>query len=495
MLFKLIETSISASWLVLAVMLLRAACRRIPRWMICLLWALVAVRLVCPFSIESRWSLTPDAEPIAERIVYAVRPGEAPVREEQSAPAGDDPALPDSGARTGGREAGGYAQAVWAAGMGLMAAYALGSYLRLRRRVAASVRVKGNIWICDWIDSPFILGLFRPRIYLPSAMDREQFSYVLAHEHAHLKRLDHWWKPLGFTLLAVYWFKPLLWAAYVLLCRDIELACDERVVRRMGMWEKKVYSEILLACSAGRAAASVCPVGFGGVGVKARVRSVLGYKKPALWAMAAVGAAGVLLAVCFLTDPPEGLAAPAQETGASPAPTPVIHYVTQEDIAALNSPKPQPPGETAFAAMLASEWTDVGYTALTYEEYAERYTQELVPLDRLPEGYKNIGYVLVSADPGSPDQTMAVQILYDWENQSSIYVQQMDMDSRDTEPFYYYTDCDEMGVPHRDNSWFAWRAGYDGVTGGVSVDTRLRSVEDLGAKRCWLILRSLWPDW
>lgn len=497
MLIRAVNTAISAGWLILAVVAVRAVCRKVPRAMICLLWALVAVRLVCPFSLKSPLSLIPNAQTIPASAVSAA----APKAPEASEPAGtdavDDPAYAAPAVHIKAadiRDWRVYGTVLWLAGTAALLACALVSWLRLRRQVSASVRVKGNIFICDWIGSPFILGILRPRIYLPSAMDREQFTYVLAHEHAHLKRRDHWWKPLGFLLLAVYWFHPLVWTAYILFCRDMELACDERVVRDMGIWERKLYSEILLCCSSPGPAASVCPVGFGGVGVKARIKSVLRCRRPAPRTILGMGAVCAVLAVCFLTDPPRSLASDAHVT-AEPSPTPIVHHLTGEDIAALNSPRPQPPGEEEFAAMLAEEWISDGYTALTYEEFASRYTESLVPLDRAPERYKNIGYVFVRPDPGIPEYTMITQVSYDYEGQRSIFVQQTDTDAGDTEPFYYYTDCDETGAPHRDNSWFSWRAGYDGSVGGVSVNMQLRSVEDLGARSCWLTLRALWPDW
>ena len=185
-----------------------------------------------------------------------------------------------------------------------MLLYALVSYLRLRRRVSVSLPVQDHIYLCDAISSPFILGVVKPHIYLPSGLDEVQRQNVLAHEQAHLARRDHWWKPLGFALLAVYWFNPVLWLAYALLCRDIELACDERVIRTMDESAVKTYSTVLLACSMPRKAAITCPLAFGEVGVKERVKNALHYKKPAFWVVAASVAVCVVVAVCFLTNPP-----------------------------------------------------------------------------------------------------------------------------------------------------------------------------------------------
>lgn len=192
---------------------------------------------------------------------------------------------------------------VWLIGLAAMLLYALVSYLRLRRRVSASIPLRENIYVCDEVPSPFILGIVRPRIYLPSVLDEAQRGSVLSHERAHLARRDHWWKPLGFALLAVYWFNPLLWLAYTLLCRDIELACDERVLRGMDAGQVKDYSSALLACSVPRRMIAACPLAFGEVGVGARVKNALRYKKPAFWIVAASVIVCIVVAVCFLTNP------------------------------------------------------------------------------------------------------------------------------------------------------------------------------------------------
>ena len=305
---KLLNLSISASWLVLAVLVLRFVWKRSPKWVNVLLWGIVALRLLLPFSIESALSLIPSAETISPDVVQfdptptitsgvniidnAVNPSFS----ESFAAAPEASVNPlYVWTEIAGR--------VWLIGFGAMLLYALVSYLRLRRRVNASLRVRENIYLCDAITSPFILGVVKPRIYLPSTLDEVQQRNVLAHEHAHLARHDHWWKPLGFALLAVYWFNPVLWLAYALLCRDIELACDERVIRTMDESAVKTYSTVLLACSMPRKAAITCPLAFGEVGVKERVRNALHYKKPAFWVVAASVAVCVVVAVCFLTDP------------------------------------------------------------------------------------------------------------------------------------------------------------------------------------------------
>jgi len=306
---KLLNLSISASWLVLAVLALRLISKRSPKWMNVLLWGIVALRLMLPFSIESALSLIPSAETVSPAVVQfdpapTITSGVSVI---------DNAVNPSLSGRFAAAPLASVnplyvwtylAGWVWLIGLGAMLLYALASYLRLRRRVSVSLPIQDHIYLCDAISSPFILGVVKPRIYLPSTLDEIQQQNVLAHEHAHLARHDHWWKPLGFALLAVYWFNPVLWLAYALLCRDIELACDERVIRTMDESAVKTYSTVLLACSMPRKAVITCPLAFGEVGVKERVKNALHYKKPAFWVVAASVAVCVVVAVCFLTNPP-----------------------------------------------------------------------------------------------------------------------------------------------------------------------------------------------
>ena len=306
---KLLNLSISASWLVLAVLVLRLVSKRSPKWMNVLLWGMVALRLMLPFSIESALSLIPSAETLSPETVR-FDPAPTITSGVEFIDNAVNPSLSESFAAAPLASVNPLyvwtylAGWVWLIGLGVMLLYALVSYLRLRRRVSVSLCVRENIYLCDAISSPFILGVVKPRIYLPSGLDEVQRQNVLSHERAHLARRDHWWKPLGFALLAVYWFNPVLWLAYALLCRDIELACDERVIRTMDESAVKTYSTVLLACSMPRKAVITCPLAFGEVGVKERVRNALHYKKPAFWVVAASVAVCVVVAVCFLTNPP-----------------------------------------------------------------------------------------------------------------------------------------------------------------------------------------------
>ena len=306
---KLLNLSISASWLVLAVLVLRLISKRSPKWVNVLLWGIVALRLVLPFSIESALSLIPSAETVSPAAVQfdpapTITSGVSVIDNAVNPSLSEHfSAVPTASVNPlyVWTEIAGW---VWLIGLGAMLLYALVSYLRLRRRVRVSLPIQDYIYLCDAISSPFILGVVKPHIYLPPGLDEVQRQNVLAHEQAHLARRDHWWKPLGFTLLAVYWFNPVLWLAYTLLCRDIELACDERVIRTMDESAVKTYSTVLLACSMPRKAVITCPLAFGEVGVKERVRNALRYKKPAFWVVAASVAVCVVVAVCFLTNPP-----------------------------------------------------------------------------------------------------------------------------------------------------------------------------------------------
>ena len=305
---KLLNLSISASWLVLVVLALRLVLKRAPKWVNVLLWGMVALRLMLPFSIESALSLIPSAETLSPEVVQ-FDPAPTITSGVTIIDNAVNPSLSESFAAAPLASVNPLyvwtylAGWVWLLGLAAMLAYALVSYLRLRRRVSASIRLRENVYVCDDIASPFILGIVRPRIYLPSALDEAQRGSVLSHERAHLARRDHWWKPLGFALLAVYWFNPLLWLAYTLLCRDIELACDERVLRGMDAGQVKDYSSALLACSVPRRMLAACPLAFGEVGVGARVKNALRYKKPAFWVVAVSVVVCTVVAVCFLTNP------------------------------------------------------------------------------------------------------------------------------------------------------------------------------------------------
>jgi beta-lactamase regulating signal transducer with metallopeptidase domain len=315
-----LRMSMSAGVLVLAALMLRAVIRKAPKWVLCLVWIPVAVRLCCPVLPQAGVSLMPRPERFAaaEALLSSTADRSLPALEREKPPA--------AALRSGHEEGLGVRQIVvthphydlsllWALGVLLMLLYALLSFLRLRRRTAISAEAEKGVWLCDEIDSPFILGVFRPRICLPSRLEEPRRSHVLAHEKAHLRRHDHWWKPLGFLLLSLHWFNPLLWLAYFLLCRDMELACDERAVRGMDAPGRSDYAQALLDLSRSRRLISACPLAFGEAGVKKRVKSILHYRKPAFWLVAAAVLACAVLCLCFLTEQPSFL--PAGEEPAS----------------------------------------------------------------------------------------------------------------------------------------------------------------------------------
>ncbi len=304
---KIVNMSIAASWLVLAVLLLRLVLKKAPKWVRVLLWGFVAVRLICPFSFESMLSLIPSAETVSPEIMMDWTPEIStginsldtvvnPIITETFAP---DPISSMNPLQLWIP----LAAIVWLVGIAAMLIYTTISYILLRRKVATAVLLKNNIYQSENVDSPFVLGIVRPKIYLPFQMDGQNLAYVIAHEESHIRRKDHWWKPLGFLLLTLHWFNPLLWLGYIFLCRDIELACDEKVIKEMDRETKANYTAALVACSVSRRSIAACPLAFGEIGVKERVKSVMHYKKPAFWIVIAAIVTCVVVAVCFLTDP------------------------------------------------------------------------------------------------------------------------------------------------------------------------------------------------
>ncbi len=303
----IVNMGISAGWLVVAVMLIRLLLKKAPKWITVLLWGVVALRLLCPLSIESVMSLIPSAETISPTIMLDSEPAidsGVPIINDAVNPLITDTFTPSPAESANPLQIWIPILAiVWLVGIAVLLGYTAVSYWRLHRRVATAVRLRDNIYQSEQVASPFVLGIIRPRIYLPFAIAEGDMAYVISHEQAHLRRRDHWWKPFGFLLLTVYWFHPLMWVGYVLLCRDIELACDEQVVKELDTLQRADYSQALLTCSVNRRSIAACPLAFGEVGVKDRVKSVLSYKKPAFWLVIAAVVSLVAVAVCFLTDP------------------------------------------------------------------------------------------------------------------------------------------------------------------------------------------------
>lgn len=297
---SVLEISWQAGLIALAVMAVRPLLRRAPRRAVCMLWLLVALRLLLParLTVESPVSLQqPESPPLQayqelrqQEKVYVSAPPEQ--RLEMAGPAAAQGfALLDQ------------LPAIWLTGVGCMALYMALSLLRMRWRLRAAPRIQDNVYRCtDW-STPFVLGVLAPRIYVPETVSEQDFPQVLAHERCHIRRWDHVWKPLAFLLLAVNWFNPVLWAAYVLLGRDMERACDEMVLKNATPAQRAAYSRALVACAAQPKMAAVCPLAFGEVAVKERVKNVLNYKKPALWAVILLVVAAAIIGVCLLTKP------------------------------------------------------------------------------------------------------------------------------------------------------------------------------------------------
>lgn len=333
---KVLNNSFTASWMILAVILLRMLLKKAPKWTACLLWGFVAVRLVFPFHVESVLSLIPSANTVPDEIAYSTVPNVATGI--QTADNIINPALlkhlkPDT-VTTNANPLQIWITVccvVWTIGMAAMFIYTLANLLLLKRKISISLKVFGNVYICDNVNTPFILGILRPRIYLPSGMDAVTTKCVLAHEQTHIQRLDYIWKPFGFLILSVYWFHPLCWAAYILLCRDIEYACDEKTTKDMDKTHRADYCQALLTCSTKKKRITACPVAFGEAGVKGRIRSVLHYKKPTFGVVVASLAICALTAACFMTNPKtarDGTAAGMTE-----------EHQTDKNISAINMQK------------------------------------------------------------------------------------------------------------------------------------------------------------
>lgn len=304
---NIVNMSISASWLVFAVLLLRLLLKKAPKWINVLLWGVVAVRLICPFSFESVLSLIPSPQtinpeialnsPVIDSGVTIIDNVINPIISEATISIQPEKdinffqfILP-------------YLAGVWLVGIAALLIYTLVSFLRLKRKIGTAVLLCDNIYQSESVVSPFVLGIIKPKIYLPFNMNGQDMEHVIAHEQAHIRRKDYLWKPLGFLILTLHWFNPMVWFGYILLCRDIELACDEKVVKELNNEQRADYSEALLACSVNRRMIAACPLAFGEVGVKDRIKSVLNYNKPAFWIIVVAIVVSITVAVCFLTNP------------------------------------------------------------------------------------------------------------------------------------------------------------------------------------------------
>lgn len=320
--WQMARLSLTAGWMILILLALRPLLKRVPRKYSCMLWGLVALRLMFPFSLKSRVSMVPQAAAAPRQMVTALAPMQPAAAPLPTLPADALPAA----AQTAGGSGVALLPLLWALGFAAMVVYAAVSYLRLRRRVRICAPAGKGIYRCDHIRTPFILGVIRPKIYLPSTLDDATARSVLAHERAHLRRGDHLWKPLGYLLLSIHWFNPLCWVAYLLFCRDVEQACDQAVIRTMTTQQRQGYSAALLACALPHPA-RVCPLAFAEVGVKQRIAGVLSYRKPKFWVTILAVVLCIALAAVLLTDPvqaegkSDAATAPVQAEGTSDAAT------------------------------------------------------------------------------------------------------------------------------------------------------------------------------
>ena len=304
----ILNNAIVASWLIAAIILLRLVFKKVPKWVHCMLWILVAVKLLLPINIETPFGFLPKTKPIPEKITVA----EVPTVD--TGISGIDESINFTLAKNMSRDNIEYvtvtpmgvymyiASLIWLTGIIIMLAYFIISFLVIRHKVSASIRTASNTYECDEIVSPFILGLISPKIYLPSGLDARVKECVIAHEKVHISRRDYLWKPLGFVILAIYWFNPLCWISYILLCRDIEYACDEKTTKDKEDSWRADYCQALLDCSVQKKMITACPVAFGEVSVKNRIKKVLDYKKPAFWFVAIAIVACLCIAVCFMTS-------------------------------------------------------------------------------------------------------------------------------------------------------------------------------------------------
>lgn len=366
MIHTLLRLSFSASFLMLAVFALRLLLKRAPKWIAVCLWALVAVRLLCPFSLESSLSLVPRAEAVTQTVV---QPGAVQATVQPTAsPAALSDFFTDR-----------LLFAVWAVGAAAMLLYAAVSYIRLHLQLRVSVQDSEKVYLCDALKTPFIFGVFRPRVYLPSDIAEPQKSYILRHEFAHLSRGDQFWKPLGFVILSVYWFHPLVWVSYILLCRDIELACDERVARGLSLAEKKAYSETLLLCSTRTRHIAAYPLAFAEVGVKARVKSVLRCKKPLVSIVALSCVAVLAVGICFLTEPKaESVSVEAEISKNEKLPETVTEPITEVVTEPITEPTTEPATEEKT---IAEPSTQKKASKTTTEKSTESKKSVITPIE------------------------------------------------------------------------------------------------------------------
>ena len=426
---NVLTASFHGSIVILAVLALRFALKKTPKKFLCLLWLLAGIRLLMPFEIQSVLSLQPDVEAVTERPAPTVA-YEEPVREElpepmatvlpevQSGMTGimvpqgpmmpepipeEMPAAPEASADPL-MTLDAIAANIWAVVAFGFALYTLGSYLRLKLQVREAIRIKGNVWECDRIETAFILGFIRPQIYLPMGMSKNTRRHILSHEQTHLEKGDHWFKMIGFLALAIHWFNPLVWLAYILLCKDIEMACDERVVQFMELEERKSYSAALINCSTNHAHFAACPVAFGEVSVKNRVFSVLHYKKPSFWISLAGVIAIIFVAVCFVTSPMEEPEVLPESTEQTLPPRELIHVSTVDELlAAIGSDREIVLEPNGYNLSQASDYGGSGTEYYRWGQVSDGYELIMTNVENLAIRGSGMHVTLIETDPRFAD--------------------------------------------------------------------------------------------
>lgn len=403
-----LNQSLGASCLMAVVILLRLAMKRAPKWTLCLLWALVAVRLICPLSIHSPTSAYQAVEFTAAESdrLYHFTYSETPEKPEISVdfPAfpgyeGNQPQIPSGGSIHTTYIYVGTAVWVYYLGLAGLSVYAVFSYAVLKRRTSASIPLEEGVFLCDNVQSPFLLGLIAPKIILPSEIAPSAIPYVIAHERVHRKHLHHWWKALGFALLTVHWFNPLCWLSYALFCRDLELTCDESACKAMDIDSKKAYANALLTCAIGPKRLLTGPLAFGEVGVKERVKAIGRYRKPAIAVVALCLLACGVVAALFLTEPPQA-AEQELEVPAQYPQTPSIQYSADSSMAEPQisyQPFDNIMGYTGFVEHHLQPMTD-GVQLGTVPHWEERYYYGWTD-----NGVKILGYAFGWAESQSDD--------------------------------------------------------------------------------------------
>lgn len=302
---NIVNMSMTASWIILAVLFLRLIFHKAPKSYRILLWGLVAIRLICPISLESIFSLVPNTSIISnemlnhteETMQHGFEGSQLIIYQ-----GGTTNTIPNT---TSSQvfDWTSICMGIWLVGMILMATYCIYSYVKLFEQTKESIHLEKNIYMCDRIQSPFILGFIKPKIYVPAIMNDIQEEIILEHEYTHIKHKDYFWKPLGYLILTIHWFNPLVWISYHMLCKDIELACDEKVIQDKSLEEKKLYSNTLLDFSTRRYSIMLCPVAFGEISVKERINAVLHYKKPTVWIIVGCILVSIILSITLMTNP------------------------------------------------------------------------------------------------------------------------------------------------------------------------------------------------